>query len=471
MPAAMGNPDSAAPAPARSGGWLAAGAGLAGVVLGGVAVMLGHAQHPVAPAPAPVIQPVVPPAPTLVDAVARTRASVVSLRTPTRAGAGVIVDAAGIVVTNMHVVGEPTQARAGEGPSVRARFADGREVAAIVVVADRDEDLAVLRLVGDPDEVFEAAQLGESARLRVGEAVFAIGNPHGLSHSVTSGVVAALDRTGVAGTSAPLIQLDASINVGNSGGPLFTFDGRLVGIVAARERTAEGIAFALPVDHVRGFLRAVTDAGGRRSGALGIQLGLDRELPKSVAALGYQSGLVVENVVAGGAAHKAGLQDGDVLVEIRGARLDAMPAATDRNALARWFVDSVRATYPGERLELALVREGEIERLGVEIGAATERDQAFIDAEVLLGVRLDHDAKQPTITGPVDARGLGRYGQGLDGGVILGLLGRDVADVDALGAVLGELRGVLRSGGGDLIAWVRIKDRLGQENVWPITVR
>jgi len=469
----MGDPIPQPPTPSRSGGLLAASAGLAGVVLGAVAVMLGQATHRPAPIEAvPVAAPVESaPAPTLVEAVGRTRASVVSLRTPTRAGAGVIVDPAGWVVTNMHVVGDAMPAASGQAPAVRARFANGREVAAVVVVADRDEDLAVLRLAGDPDEIFEAATLGESSQLRVGEAVFAIGNPNGLSHSVASGIVAALDRTGVAGASAPLVQLDAAINVGNSGGPLFTLDGRLVGIVAARDRTAEGIAFALPVDHVRGFLRAITDEGGRRAGALGIQLGLDRDVPQSVAALGYQTGLVVARVIEGGAAEKAGLVTDDVLVEVRGARLDAMSSAADRVVLAQWFVDSVRATYPGERLEVAFVRDGKVERVRVEIGAATERDQTFIDAEVLLGVHLDHDATRPTIIGPVDARGLGRYGQGLNGGVILGMLGREVDDLTALGTVLGELRGVLRTGGGDLIAWVRIRDTTGHENVWPITVR
>lgn len=468
----MGDPVPQPATPAKRGGWLAASAGLAGVVLGAVAVMLAQASRPPAPAPTPAPAPAgAPPAPTLADAVANTRGQVVSLRTPTRAGAGVIVDPAGWVVTNMHVVGDAMPSRGAEAPAVRARFANGREVAAVVVVADRDEDLAVLRLAGDEGEVFEAATLGESSRLRVGEAVFAIGNPNGLSHSVASGIVAALDRTGVNGASAPLVQLDAAINVGNSGGPLFTLDGRLVGIVAARDRAAEGIAFALPVDHVRGFLRAITDEGGRRSGALGIQLGLDRDVPQSVGALGYQTGLVVAHVIEGGAAEKAGMREGDVLVEVRGARLDAMSSASDRVALARWFVDSVRATYPGEQLELAFVRDGKIERARVELGAASERDQTFIDAEVLLGVHLDHDAKQPTITGPVDARGLGRYGHGLDGGVILGLLGRDTGDLAALGVVLGELRGVLRSGGGDLVAWVRIRDTTGQDNVWPITVR
>jgi S1-C subfamily serine protease len=97
--------------------------------------------------------------------------------------------------------------------------------------------------------------------------------------------------------SAPLVQLDAAVIVGNSGGLLFTLHARLVGIVAAHERIAESIAFALPVDHVRGFLRAITAEGGRRSGALGVQLGLDRDVPKPSFALGCQTSLVVASVL------------------------------------------------------------------------------------------------------------------------------------------------------------------------------
>ncbi len=464
-------PNSSQAAGAPRSGWLAAAAGLAGVVLGAVAVMLGtHARPaPSVPVPVPTIVLEAAATPTLTDAVARTRATVVSLRTPTRAGAGVIVEAAGWVVTNMHVVADVATA-GDDAPAIRARFANGREVAATVVVADRDEDLAVLRLDGDPGEVFEAAVMGDSSELQVGTSVFAIGNPHGLSHSVSSGIISAVDRPGGTAANVPLLQLDASINVGNSGGPLFTLDGRLVGLVAARDRAAEGIAFALPVDHVRGFLRAVTGAGGRRSGALGIRLELDRVLPTEVTALGYRSGLAVASVTPQAAAEQAGLIDGDVIVEVRGARLDAMAQADEPAALGQWFVDSVRATFPGERLELGVVRDGVVRRHSVEMGAASERDQVFIDAEVVLGVRLDRDANLPTITDAIAERGLGRYGNVLRGAVVLGLLGREAADIDGLGVLLGELRAVVRSGRGDLIAWIRLRDGAGRDSVLPISV-
>lgn len=458
----------------RRFGLVAASAGIVGVLLGAVAVMLGQPRPAVVePAPVQLPAPLAPVAPTLADAVTKTASSVVTLRSRTRSGAGVIVDRAGWVVTNSHVIG-PTVAEPGAepgAPTVRARFADGREIGAIVVVADPDEDLAVLRLVGDTDEVFAAAELGVSSQLRVGDPVFAVGNPHGLSHSVASGIVAARDRTASAASGVPMLQLDASINPGNSGGPLFTLDGRLVGIVTARDGAAEGIAFALPIDHVHGFLRAITNADGRRSGAMGIQLALDEPLPPAVTALGYRTGLVVGSVVEGGAAAIAGIVGGDVIVELRGARLDANPAAVDMPGLARWLADAVRATFPGERLELALVRAGALQRLSIEVGAASEQEQAFIDAEVLLGVAIDRSKPSPTIAAASRSVGLGRYGGTMVGRQIRGLLGRDTPDVAALGLALAELRTVARAQPHDLVVWVRTGASAADEIVFPIALQ
>lgn len=456
----------------RRFGLVAASAGLVGVLLGAIAVMLGQPPPPAtAPPPVPPVARVAPRPPTLADAVAKTASTVVTLRSATRSGAGVIVDAAGWVVTNSHVIG-PTQAGTQTGaPTVRARFADGREIAAVVVVADPDEDLAVLRLVGDTDEQFAAAELGASADLRVGDPVFAVGNAHGLSHSVAAGIVAARDRTAGGTRGVPMLQLDAAINPGNSGGPLFTLDGRLVGIVTARDGAAEGIAFALPIDHVQGFLRAITNADGRRSGAMGVQLALDQQLPPEVAALGYRAGLVVGSVVEGGAAAAAGIRARDVIVEVRGARLDANPAATTMPALARWLADAVRATFPGERLELALVRDGKTQRLSLQVGAASEQEQAFIDAEVLLGVTIDRGKARPTIASAPRDVGLGRYGSTVVGREIRGLLGRDTPDVAALGGALAELRTVARAQPHDLVVWVRTGTSAEDEIVFPIALQ
>lgn len=454
---------------------LAVGTGLAGVLLGAIAMLVGLSSRPPAPAPAPVAEvPVTIPEPTLADVVDAALPTVVSLRTPTRAGAGVIVDPDGWVITNMHVVGDvvgASPARDDSSPRVRARFVDGRELAATIVVVDREEDLAVLKLQGAADERFAAASLGQSSRLRVGDPVFAIGNPHGLSHSVATGIVSALGRTGLPeGSRVPLLQLDAAINVGNSGGPLFDRHGALVGIVTARSREAEGIAFALPVDHVAGFLRAVTERSGRRAGAIGVRLATDATLPAEVRALGYAAGLPIAEIVEDGAAAKAGLAVGDVVVEVRGLRLDGRSEASSGPELASWFAESIRALFPGEKLEITVVRAGALRRVELEAGAASEREQTFIDAEVLLGVRLTRTGEQATIAAVARPVGLGRYGDVVIGATIVGLLGREISGLDGLGRALAELRTIVRSGEGELLAWVRLRGASGQEGSWPVTV-
>src|SRR5690606_36829024 len=169
-----------------------------------------------------------------------------------------------------------------------------------VLVADSEEDLAILRLQPQsPDERFAAVTLGRSDALVVGQEVFAIGNPYGLNDSVSRGIVAGLDRTEVLeGRKLPLVQLDASINVGNSGGPLFALDGTLVGIVTLRRKDALGIAFAVPVDHVRGFLRAVSDPEApRRSGAIGVEVRAQPVEDPGEAERGYEAWLEITRVL------------------------------------------------------------------------------------------------------------------------------------------------------------------------------
>ena len=293
--------------------WLAAGTGLVGVSLGAAAVLLGlqtgtrelrerevdrsgAVQECVAPVAEAEPAALAPRPEALVEAVAATRDAVVNVTTGRTLGAGVIVDPQGIVVTNYHVIADALavpsglRADASRSPTVTARFENGRELPATVLVADREEDLAILRLrAPDPTEEFAAVSLGRSSALAVGQEVFAVGNPLGLNHSVSRGIVAALDRTEVLRErKLPLVQLDASINVGNSGGPLFALDGSLVGIVTMKRRDAQGIAFAVPVDHVRGFLRAVSDPEApRRSGAIGLEVRAGRAAGPAQRRNGY----------------------------------------------------------------------------------------------------------------------------------------------------------------------------------------
>jgi len=403
----------------------------------------------------------------LVNAVARTRDTVVSLRTQHRQGAGVIVAGSGLVITNFHVIADALRSPQDEGlwgahdadaPAhrVKAIFEDGREVQAAVLVADRGEDLAVLRLrSSDSAEAFAAATLGRSEELRVGEEVFAIGSPLGYQHSVSRGIVSALDRTGVVqNTALPMLQLDASINVGNSGGPLFNLDGDLVGIVTAVPRAVlgssvpQGIAFALPIDHVRAFLRAVEEGATTRSGVVGLLIDPEKKLDPGVLGLGYSSGVKVGTVEEGQPAHAAGIRAGDTIVEVRGKRFDAVADPARPAAVATSFVRSVRALFPGERLPVTVVREGKKLALEIEVAAASERRQAAIDAEELLGLRLEEGAGKPRVEHIVPGSVLGRTrgAEALLGAEIEQVLGRDIESLDDLAPVLAKVRTLVQAG-------------------------
>lgn len=423
------------------------------------------ASAPERPAVAgPAAVPAMTSTPSLVDAVAQTRDAVVNLGTERRLGAGVIVDPQGLVVTNYHVIADALEAPRGVGPrtpstpSVTARFEDGRVLAATILVADRVEDLAILRLNAEGDERFAAVALGESASLSVGQEVFAIGNPFGLNHSVSRGIVSALDRTDVLrNRPLPLVQLDASINLGNSGGPLFSLDGALVGIVTLRRQDAEGIAFAVPVDHVRGFLRAVSDpASPRRSGAIGVEIIPERARSGGSIA-GYAAWLEVSGVSEGTPADVAGIRPGDRVVEIRGKRLDGL-ATGPADALATHLVSTVRSMFPGERLPLTIIRDGSTRTVEVEVAAAPLDRQVSIDAEDLLGLRLRAGSGVPVIEGVLPGTPFAQYRRGLPGVELVRMVDREIRSIEELGVELARLRGLLRSGRSPMLVRVGLRD-------------
>ena len=262
----------------------------------------------------------------------------------------------------------------------------------------------------------------------------------GLRNTVSRGIVSAVDRTGILSDSQrAVLQLDASINVGNSGGPLFNLDGELVGIVVARPEQAQGIAFALPMDHVRGFLEALTAPEGARSGVIGIALGSRDTKPASAQAQGYGAGLVVGNVEADGPADKAGLQRDDVIVALRGKRLDGLED-TSIAPLAAHLQKTVRGMFEGEVLAVTVVRASETVDLQVEIAAASARDQIGIDAEEQLGLRLDGDADHPTVALVLRDTRLWGDPEALVGSKIRSVMGADIKSYEDLAGRLSEVR-------------------------------
>jgi S1-C subfamily serine protease len=225
-------------------------------------------------------------------------------------GSGVIVDASGQVVTNHHVIANAA--------AIRVQLADGREADAKVIGRDPDTDLALLRI--DLRDL-PAIELGRSSALRVGDIVLAIGNPLGLSATVTQGIVSATGRgqLGVA-VFENFIQTDAPINVGNSGGALINTRGELVGIntaIIARSLGVEGIGFAIPVDLVRGVVGELVARGRVVRGWVGFDVGNIDEATARAAGLA-RGGVVIMQVYQGSPAQQAGLQPGDLVTRIGG---------------------------------------------------------------------------------------------------------------------------------------------------------
>jgi len=254
-------------------------------------------------------------------------------------GSGVIVDQEGHVITNHHVIDKAAV--------IRAQLADGRIADARVVGKDPDTDLAVLQL--DLKKDIPVMPLGHSDRLRVGDIVLAIGNPVGLSQTVTQGIVSATGRAqlGVA-TYENFIQTDAPINVGNSGGALINTNGELIGIntaVLAKNLGVEGIGFAIPVNLVRGVLGEILSKGRVVRGWIGI-VPIDVD---DMAARRFnlaRAGVVVLNLYQGSPAVDAGIQLRDIIQTVNGVQVTSAQDTLTRIANAK----------PGDKVKITGIR-------------------------------------------------------------------------------------------------------------------
>jgi serine protease Do len=228
--------------------------------------------------------------------------------TRTSLGSGVIVAADGTILTNLHVILRASR--------IHVTLADEREFDATLVGADADSDLAVLRVQAGGALPYIA--LGTSSDVMIGETVIAIGNPFGLSHTVTSGVVSAVGRSlhDEERTFTDLIQTDASINPGNSGGPLLNIRGQLVGINTAIYGKAQGIGFAIPVDRVARVMKDLVSYGAVRQVWTGLVVqDLTPELERH---FGVQRGVIVAGVDEDSPGAGAGIVRGDVLTQVDG---------------------------------------------------------------------------------------------------------------------------------------------------------
>ncbi len=224
-------------------------------------------------------------------------------------GSGVLIHPDGYILTNEHVITQAVR--------IKVTLADNREFEARLVGADIKSDLAVIKIEAQKD--LPHVRMGRSDDLMIGETVIAIGNPFGLKHTVTTGIISAVDRTIRASKTqvyTDFIQVDASINPGNSGGPLLNIEGKLIGINTAIFQKAQGIGFAIPIDTARRIVEDLIEFGQVVRGWLGLSVqAMDANLI-SHFHLDRVQGVLVTKVFNGSPAARAGLEPGDVLLQI-----------------------------------------------------------------------------------------------------------------------------------------------------------
>lgn len=274
------------------------------------------------------------------------------------AGSGVIVDAKnGYIITNAHVVENATD--------ITVQLLDNRSLKAKVVGADPGSDVAVLKVqAGNLVDL----PIADSDRAEVGDFVVAIGNPFGLGHTVTSGIVSALGRSGINPEGyEDFIQTDASINPGNSGGALVNLNGQLVGInsaILSRTGGNIGIGFAIPSNMMKIVMNSLIKYGTVKRGVLGVNIQtLAPEIAQSMGLPDTTQGALVSQVVDGSAAEKAGVKAGDVITAVNGR------AVKDAGSLR----NSIGLLAIGEKVDLALLRDGKPRRVTAVV---SERDAA-----------------------------------------------------------------------------------------------
>ncbi|MGQ9796317.1 DegQ family serine endoprotease [Desulfosoma sp.] len=276
-------------------------------------------------------------------------------------GSGVVIDATGLILTNNHVVEKATE--------IKIKLQNGKEYAAKVVGRDSKTDLALIQ--AEPDMHFpKPAVLGDSSALRVGDWVMAVGNPFGLGHTVTVGIISAKGRIIGAGPYDDFLQTDAAINPGNSGGPLFNMNGEVVGINTAIVARGQGIGFAIPINLAKDLLPQLR-TGKIVRGWLGIMI--QDVTPEIAESFGLKEtkGVLVSDVVQDSPAEKGGIQAGDIITEFNGEEVH------DAHELSR----RVAATPPHSEVKVGLLRDGSKKVLTLSLGTMPDEEAAASQPE------------------------------------------------------------------------------------------
>jgi len=270
-------------------------------------------------------------------------------------GSGFIIDSKGLVVTNNHVVKGADE--------IEVQLSDERKFKAELVGADERTDVALLRIQGAKN--LPTVSFGNSGKLKVGDHVVAIGNPFGLDHTVTSGIVSAKERIIGAGPYDDFIQTDASINPGNSGGPLFNLSGKVIGINTAINPQGQGIGFAIPSDLASSIIDSLNNNGSVVRGWLGISFQpLTKDLAKAFG-ISEDKGAVISNVNSGSPAEKGGLKAGDVIISVNGKKLSN----------SRQLPVLIAKSKPNTMVSMQIVRNGKKQTKKIKLGKMPEDDK------------------------------------------------------------------------------------------------
>ncbi|MDY6843335.1 MAG: DegQ family serine endoprotease [Thermodesulfobacteriota bacterium] len=267
-------------------------------------------------------------------------------------GSGFIIDSDGYILTNHHVVSKASE--------IRIRLSDGREFDGEIVGTDKKTDIALLKIKSS--DAFPAVKLGDSDAIEVGEWVVAIGNPFGLEHTVTAGIISAKWRKIGSGPYDNFLQTDAPINPGNSGGPLFNMDGEVVGINTAIVAGGQGIGFAIPINMARSIISQLKNEGKVTRGWLGVVIqDISEELAKTLD-LTSNKGALVSDITQGGPADKAKIKRGDIIIEFDGKEINEM----------RQLPLIVANTPVGKKVEVKIIRDGKEILIKAKIGELKE---------------------------------------------------------------------------------------------------
>lgn len=310
-------------------------------------------------------------------------------------GSGFIVSKDGYILTNNHVVGQADK--------VIVKMHDGRELEAKIVGKDPKSDVAVIKIDGDD---FPHIKMGDSDKLEVGEWVVAVGNPFGLSQSITAGIVSAKGRNSVGITDYEnFIQTDAAINPGNSGGPLVDLDSKVVGMntaIFSRDGGYMGIGFAIPINMAKSIMDQLISKGKVTRGFLGIII---QEITPDLASmfkLDSKKGILISQVTPDSPAEKSGLKQGDIIVELEGKPVSNVSS----------FRNKVAMFEPGSEKEITVIRNGNKKTLNVKIGTQSGQFSAIMDDSEILE-KIGFKAQN------LDKEIAERFGYQVDSGVLI----------------------------------------------------